>query len=112
MISGCGPGSVEAVDLALVPVPIDLASTRCVRPDEATRREATLTVQAPKPDITDVDGQRAVTRAALKEKVDEARAAIARKNGALQRVISESDRCIDGATPPAEQSHPESNRVS
>lgn len=91
---------------------VDTAPLRCLQPDPAARREATLTVQAPRPDVTDIDGAPAVSRAALKAKVDEARAAIVRKNGTITRVLDEQQRCIEGGTTPAASPKPESNRVS
>lgn len=94
--AGCAPGGGAGDNLALTPVVVDLTATRCVQPDAAARREATLTVQAPKPDATTADGRPAVSKGALKSKADEMRAAITRKNGVIRRLIEASDRCVDG----------------
>lgn len=94
-IAGCAPGSAGGVDFA-TPVVVDLTAARCIKADAAARREATLTVHAPRPDVTGADGRPAVSKGRIKAKTDEMRAAIHRKNGVISRLIRESDRCIDG----------------
>jgi len=97
-MAGCAPGSGVVDDVKLTPVVVDMTAGRCVKADAVARREATLTVQAPKPDTTTADGKPAVSKGALKAKADEMRAAIARKNGVIRRLVEASDRCVDGDT--------------
>lgn len=96
MTAGCSTGKSAGGDLTLSPVVVDLTATRCIKADDKARREATLTVQAPKPDVMSPDGRPFVSRGALKVKVDEARAAIVRKNATIRRLIREGDECVDG----------------
>ena len=102
MIHGCAAGSAGGADIQLAPpVIVDLTATRCIKPDRRARVEATLTVQAPKPDTTGADGSQAVSKGRWKAKSDEFRAAIARKNATIERLIDEADTCVGVSAPSA-----------
>jgi len=96
MISGCATGKSADANLAPSPVVVDLTAARCIKADDRARHEATLTVQAPNPDVTTPDGRPFVSRGALKVKADEMRAAINRKNATIKRLIRAGDECVDG----------------
>lgn len=101
-MAGCAPGSGAGDSVPLtMPVVVDMTAARCVKADAAARREATLTVQAPKPDTVSADGRPAISKGRWKAKTDESRAAIVRKNATIKRLIDEADVCVDGPAPAA-----------
>ena len=101
MTSGCGPGWLSGADVPAwsEPLVIPDSGVRCPEADPAAKREFSRTTPPPAPDTVTADGRPALSIDAWKVKTDELRAAVARKNRAGRRVLTDYERCRSGSAP-------------
>lgn len=100
MMTGCGIGAAADTEWT-APVVVDLTKKRCLPADAQARREFSLTVPGPVPDTRTADGRPAISERRWRDKADEMRAAIHRKNLVGRRLIRESDGCLEVSQAPA-----------
>ncbi len=71
----------------------EAARIACPDVAPADRRERTLAVPRPRPDVTGPDGRPHVSLGAMQDAIDQRDVVIARKNGVLVRLVDQLDAC-------------------